>query len=283
MTAAPPPTACPQHPAELAFVHCERCARPACAYCLPESAGGQLCADCAARDAAPGVIAWERSDLNVFARLWRTTRDVLTKTEQTLAQLGEGSVTAAVSYAVVLQVALSVAALLLLSPCVLLAALGWQTPFLGPTTPMLVPIFAGAVCGSPIFAAAGGALHALLLGAVFHLASRALGGTGAYATSARVAAYALAVQVVWLLLGPAAVVPVVGPFVFGVVCFAQLFWLGSALTNVARTQHRLSDARARIAGFAPSALIVLLLALTLVALRLAAAVVDPTQGPDVYR
>lgn len=283
MSDAAPPRTCAAHPGQPAFVSCERCARPACAYCLPESAGGLVCAECAAREAGATAIAWERAELHVFAKLWRTTRDVLTKTEQTFALLGEGSVTVAVGYAALLHLVLSVAALALVSPCVLLAALGWRTPLLEPASPMVLVAFGGAACGAPVLAALGGVLHALLVGAVFHFSARALGGTGGYAHDARVAAYALAVQVIWALLGPATVLPVIGPLVFGVALLAQLFWLGTTLTRVARAQHGLPDARARVAGFAAPALIVLTLALLLLATRFAGDAISPTSGPDVYR
>lgn len=283
MTDTAPPSACATHPAQQAFVSCRRCGRAACAYCLPESAGGQTCTECVALDELPTVIAWERRDLNVLLRFWRTTRDVLSKSQATFALLGDGSVMSAIGYSAALHVVLCVAALLLVSPCVLLAALGWQTPVLGPTSPFVAGLFVGASCGAPVLAALAGVLDALLVGTLFHAASRALGGTGSYSLSVRAAAYALAVGAIWLVLAPGVALPVVGPLVLGVACLAQLVWLGSVLTNVARERHALGGPRARIAGFAPSAVIFAFLVAVLVATQLASGVLDPTQGPDVYR
>jgi len=289
-----PPVACAGHPAQLALAQCARCGRAACPYCLPDA--GDVCVECLARAEPPGVIAWERADLGVLTRFWRTTRDVLTRPHATLtplaAPLGSGalvaphaggSLGAALRYAALLQSLLAVAALLLLTPFVLLAALGWQTPLLGPTSPYVLVAFVVLACTAPFVAALVGVVDALLVGALFHFAARALGGTGSYALSTRAAAYALAVQAVWLVLAPGAALPVVGPIVLGVACVAQLLWLGGALTDVARERHALSSARARVAGFAPSLLIAVLVVVVLVAVSLASDALHPSQGPDVYR
>ena len=144
---------CAQHPAQHAFVSCRRCGRAACAYCLPESGDGQTCSDCLVLAEQPGVIAWERPDLNVLVGFWRTTRDVLGNTQTTFEHLGAGSIAAALRYSAVLHAVLALAAMLLVSPCVVLATLGWQTPLLGPSSPAGLLGFMGASCGAPFFAA----------------------------------------------------------------------------------------------------------------------------------
>ena len=246
---------CAIHPTQLAYVKCVRCGAWACQYCLAETdTGVDLCATCAAREEGEGTIAWERRGIALASRFWRTTRDVLTKTERTFTDLKPGSLSSALSYAAVVYALTNLAVVALLAPFVLLVLLGWQAPIPTPSFTGFGILLVVGMCASPLVSAASGVVAALVLGGVYHAGVALVGGKGDIVTSIRVASYGLAVTIIWSLLAIAQCIPVIGLVVMGIGFLIQCVWGAGVLTTAARTHHGLSGWRARFAGWLPAAL-----------------------------
>jgi len=270
---------CAVHAGQPAFVTCRACGAPACEYCLGEGATGDLCDVCARKDSGGGVIAWERRDLPVARRFLRTLAEVLGRSGTTFAELRPGSVGAALGYAALVWALTSLFALFLVAPCAVMTALGWQTPLTAAGT-AIVPIMVGLLCGGPVLAAVEGVIAALVIGVMFHLAARALGGRGDLASGVRAAAYGQTIVILWAPLTLTLLVPVLGAVALALGVLAQLAWGAHVLSTVAATGHGLRGGRALAAGAAPSMLALVLIVGSIV-LSLAVDL-GPSRAPDVY-
>lgn len=276
---APAPGACAVHPGQPAFLACRRCRAPACEYCLSD---GDVCAACAEREEGRGVVAWERSDLNIFTRFGRTVRQVLTRTAPTFMDIRPGSTPAALGYVALVYALTSLLTFFVLAPCVVLSFLGWQTPLTLGDGAAVVPLLVGALCGGPLVQAVVGVLVALVLGLVYHAGARLVGGTGELDVSLRTVAYGLTVTLVWAPLTVTLLLPTIGVIVMSLVFLGQLAWGANVGVTVARSRHGLDGGRAVFAGWLPAALVLLLVGGTLGTAWLIRDVTEPSRAPDIY-
>ena len=272
---------CVAHPGQPAFVTCSKCGNLACAYCLADDEAGDVCAACAERAEGGGRVAWERSELSLPARFWRTLRTSLGRSGATFSRLTDGPLLSGLTYTALLHALYSLAMSLLSLPFVVLLVLGWELP-----VPMLSGV--GALVGWAICVPTGvgalavsGVVQTLLLAGIYHGAVLACGGRGGFALSLRAVAYGLSIIVIWIPIAFGAVIPYVGAAFIVAGLVGQLVWLGHVLGTVASHGHALEGARARIAGWAPSALGLAVL-LLVVALRLLGGALEPSHAPDEY-
>lgn len=281
---APTPSVCAVHPAQPAFVTCRTCRRYACEYCLGDGTARAIdvCGECADRDEGPGLIAWERKDLSLFARFFRTVRQVLGATGQTFADMRPGSVPAALVYVALVYALTSLITLFILSPCVLLAFFGWQTPLHFGDPAAVAPVAAAALCGGPFAQAIVGVLAAVTLGFVYHAGVKLVGGTGGLDVSMRAAAYGLTVVLVWAPLTISLLLPTIGVIVLSLVFLGQLLWGANVGVTVARAQHGLEGGRAYFAGWLPAILTLLVVGTILGGTWLVRDVTEPSRSPDLY-
>lgn len=275
------PGTCAVHSGQPAFVTCVRCGNLACAYCLEATEGGDLCTACVSREEAGGAIAWERRDAGLFARFWRTLRGALGRSGATFSRLGPGPSFAGVTYTAWLYGSFWIAMSVLSLPFVGLMALGWELPVPTPSGVGVMLGWAACVPAGLFACTVAGVAQALAVAAVYHGVVVALGGRGDFSLSLRAVAYGASIIVIWIPIAFGTVIPYVGAVFALAGAVGQLLWLGHVLGTVASHGHGLEGARAKLAGWAPSAigLAVLLLAL---ALHLLGSALEPSHAPDQY-
>lgn len=264
---------CAVHTTQQAFATCARCGNYACAYCLGDR---DVCAACVARDLGD-VVPWERKDLPVYARFWRTTREVITQPSRFFGELRSTSTGAALTYAALVPLLLVGVVVLPLGLCGFAAFAAAARSRVGAgEAAILLVIAVGLPLAAPAFTLVG----TLLRSVVFHVAAKAAGGRGTFDVSLRACAYMAAFLYVSALANVLGIVPFCGPFLVLGVFLVDLAWSGFVLTVVARERHGLAGARAALAGWLPSALLGLVL-LAFFALGLVSALAG--SAPDAYQ
>lgn len=262
---------CPRHPSQITFAQCTRCKRPACEYCLPD--GGSVCSECLDADEGQAAIPWERDDLGIFTRFLRTVSAALTRPTATFDAMRPAPVWRALVFAALMHLLAATLGVLLVAPVIAMQA--------GGAPEALAGLICVAVAVPPSMVL-GGVLWALLIGALFHLPVVFAGGSGGFGSSLRAACYAQ-VFVLFLPLFVISGAPLgLSAHLAGVGFLIQLVYLGAVFGATARGPHALIGTRARLAGWTPSAaLLVLALSLALFAYAVSGAF-SPTYAPDGY-
>jgi len=244
---------CAVHPGQPAYTTCARCGNFACSYCLGDR---DICGACVARDEG-GVIPWERKDLSLPVRFWRTTRDVIARPVRALCEQRASSSGAAMSYALVAPAIPTFAALLCCAPLAVVGFMLRPQPMAGEEMTSFGVGVVAIVVGFALIplGVLGGTL---IRSVIFHAAARAAGGTGGFDVSLRACAYMTAFIYVDLAGTLLAWIPVLGLVVALFLLVVELAWSGRTLTAVARTHHALPQGRAAVAGWLPPVLYFLL-------------------------
>lgn len=235
---------CAVHPGQPAYTTCARCGNFACSYCLGDR---DVCGACVARDEGE-VIPWERKDLSLLARFWRTTRDVIAAPVRALCEQRSTSNGAAMSYALVAPAIPTFATLLCCAPLTVVGLMLQPRPLGGMEAESFVVGVVAIVVGFAFIPL--GVLGATLIRSViFHATARAVGGIGGFDVSLRACAYMTAFIYVDLCGALLAWIPIVGAVIALFVLVVELVWSGRTLTATARAHHGLVDRRAAIAGW----------------------------------
>lgn len=262
--------ACPVHAGQMALDSCPKCRAPMCAYCQGE---GDLCPSCRAPDEG-GTIPWEDASRGWGARFFMTIAAVTKRSGVLFHQLEPGSGAMAVGFTVLLHALIALVVIGAMTILTLItAAMG------GPSDARLFGTMLMAIAiGVPVITIA--ALIGYAIWAVIHhIAVALLGGNGNLEDSLRTTSYASAIGWLWVVVPFVVLVPIAGWVLGGCAMIFHLIFISLTLVSLGIGRFGMRPNAARIAGFAPALLYLLVIVAYVMLVWIGTPSVD---SPDVY-
>lgn len=240
-----------------------------CAYCQGE---GDLCPTCRAPDEG-GTIPWEDTSRGWAARFFMTIAAVTKRSGVLFHQLEPGSGGMAIGFSLLLHSLILLVVLVAVTILVsIMAAMG------GGDGRMIWTMAMAFAIGLPTTIVAV-LLTYSIWGVLHHIAVSMLGGNGNLEQSIRTTSYASAIGWLWIVVPFVMLVPIAGWVLGGCAMIFHLIFVSLALVSLGVGRFGMRPGAARIAGFVPGALY--LLVILVYALLVWTGTSSP-ESPDVY-